>query len=141
MRTREVNMELSSLGQIKVEVTAHIDTVVRETWFITTSIGHFFIKVTLVRVVHIGEILHKLRTTCYINIKIIRGGSTLQQLVNPIDVWITLPLLTVGRMAIFLHNGTWSVLIPASRIVSQLLLNRLVTEIQCIISIHCIRQF
>ena len=141
MRTGKVDVQFSSLGQVEIEVTAHVNTVVSESWVIALNIGYLLIYIAFMRIVHTGEIFHELSTTTDVDVSIIRSSYVLQQIVHPVHIGVAFSFCLIGRIAILVQTVLRQVVTPGFRLISQFTLNNLVTERKRIIRVHHIGQF
>ena len=139
--TEKVGREQSSLGQIEVQVGTHVNTVIAETGFVSTTAGEVLEQVTFVSEVYRCEILHELGTSRNIHTGIVRHGCVVEQLLLPVHVRIAVPFFSIGRMTILVDDSHRLIGTPCFFVVDvQLALYHPVQESESIISIIFLRQ-
>ena len=139
--TEKVGREHSGLGQIEVQVGTHVNTVIAETGFVSTTACEVPEQVTFVSKIYSCEILHEFGTSRNIHAGIVRHGCVVEQLFLPVYVRIAVPFFSIGRMAILVDDSHRLVRTPCTFVVDvQLALHHSVQESESIIRIIFLRQ-
>ena len=50
-------------------------------------------------------VFYKLGTACHVDTGIVRECGILEQIVLPVDIWVTVPLLGIKRIAVLLYHA------------------------------------
>ena len=140
IRTEEVGRELRGLRQREVQVTADVDTVVAESGVIAAVVLEGLEQVTFAHEVGSRKILHHLRTARHVDTRVVRHGVTLEEVVLPVDVGVTVPLFGICRIAVLVDDGSRRVVRPAGRIDGSLTLNGVVHQVERVIGIILLGQ-
>ena len=139
--TEKIGREQSGLGQIEVQVGTHVNTVIAETGFVSTTAGEVLEQVTFVSEVYRCEILHEFGTSRNIHTGIVRHGCVVEQFLLPVHVRIAVPFLSISRVTILVNNSHWLVRTPGFFVVDvQLALYNAVEQAESIIRIIFLRQ-
>ena len=128
--TEEVDLQCGGARQGKIEVGTGVNTIKAIACLVAAVVVPLAEKVTLVQVVDGSEVLHELRTTTDIDVRVVGHGVVLKHLFLPVYIGIALGLLKIGGMAVFLNDVDGQHLVPRVRLQAELLLSGLVADHQ-----------
>ena len=93
VRTGKIDLEDCRLGQVEIQVTAHVKSVVSVAGIIASSIIIDFEEVPFVHIFGGSKIFHKVCTATDAHVCTVRHGVVLEQGLLPVDVRVAFALL------------------------------------------------